>query len=336
VSQFLVLSKVRLQNANSIAGFTWGFPAITQFLGFTHALSRKLSSKFDGEYDTELSGCMVVANQVNNKVYQPKAFADFEFLQSKNPPVLAKHKSASPPIIEEGKLNATISLVIELKDSLLLTSEQITAFEGLVKRLCLSMRIAGGTVLDIAKVQLFSANTAEDEGKQLKQIKRLCMPGFVLQDRSEYLKKQVTETTQDSFSAWLEFIALKAKAEPKLANELEQPTEKTAANWQYQPKPFSGYLVPLMTGYKSISDDYKEGQVEDVRDPKTPARFVEAVHSVGEWLSMHRVVHLSDYIWRYDQQGVWYLCQQQPTEKNAETEFSDEQLANTELFNNLF
>lgn len=93
MSQYIVLSKIKIQNANSIAGFTWGFPAITQFLGFTHALNRKISSQYNGEYDTQLSGCMVIANQVDNKVYQPRAYGDFEFLQSRNPPVWKKIKT---------------------------------------------------------------------------------------------------------------------------------------------------------------------------------------------------------------------------------------------------
>jgi len=96
MSQFLVLSHIDVQNANSIAGLTWGFPAITHFLGFTHALNRKISKQYQGNYDTELVGCAVISNSVHNKVYQPKKYADFEFLQSKNPPVLAKHKVGSP------------------------------------------------------------------------------------------------------------------------------------------------------------------------------------------------------------------------------------------------
>ncbi len=146
MSQYIVLSKIKIQNANSIAGFTWGFPAITQFLGFTHALSRKISSQYNGEYDTEFSGCMVVANQVDNKVYQPRAYGDFEFLQSRNPPVLEKNKnySPSPPIIEEGKLNTTVSLVIELSQSLDLTTDEVKKLEQKINSLCHVMRIAGG------------------------------------------------------------------------------------------------------------------------------------------------------------------------------------------------
>ena len=48
MNQYILLNRIKVQNANAIAGFTWGFPAITHFLGFSHNLSRKLlNSDFD-------------------------------------------------------------------------------------------------------------------------------------------------------------------------------------------------------------------------------------------------------------------------------------------------
>ncbi len=43
----LLLDRIEVQNANAAAGMTWGFPALTQFLGFTHALSRWQQAKFE-------------------------------------------------------------------------------------------------------------------------------------------------------------------------------------------------------------------------------------------------------------------------------------------------
>jgi CRISPR-associated protein Csy2 len=43
MSQYIVVNRIKVQNANAIAGFTWGFPAITNFLGFVQNLSRKLA-----------------------------------------------------------------------------------------------------------------------------------------------------------------------------------------------------------------------------------------------------------------------------------------------------
>ena len=43
MSYLLLLPHIRIENANAVAGLTWGFPAITHFLGYVHALSRRVS-----------------------------------------------------------------------------------------------------------------------------------------------------------------------------------------------------------------------------------------------------------------------------------------------------
>ena len=308
MSQYLVLSHISVQNANSIAGLTWGFPAITNFLGFTHALSRKISVKYKGAYETELTGCAVISHTVQNKVYQPKKYSDFEFLQSKNPPVLAKHKNASPPIIEEGKMNLTVSLVIELAESLTLNTEQVKQFESLVSNHCTSMRLAGGTILDIDHIKLLSASTQVQQKQMLRKIKRLTMPGFALLDRSDYLDehfqtllaKADDQQSHTLMDAWLDFAALKSKAVPLLKEGQAIADENTPAQWIYLPKPKTGYLVPLMTGYKAISEPDDPGKVLNTRDSETNSCFVEAIHSVGEWKGTHAIESIRDIIWRYN------------------------------------
>ncbi|MCS5709104.1 type I-F CRISPR-associated protein Csy2 [Candidatus Berkiella cookevillensis] len=322
MSQYLVLSHIDIQNANSIAGFTWGFPAITHFLGFTHALNRKFSSHYDGEYEGELTGCAVVSHTFKNKVYQPKKHENFEFLQSKNPPVLAKHKSASPPIIEEGKMNLTISLVIELSKALSLTTQQIDELQERILSMCYRMRLAGGTILNIKQVKLLSASTKEQHITMLRKIKKLTMPGFVLLDRSDYLQahyqallarhkadKNILDEPQ-LLDAWLDFAALRYKAIPQLSKDQSEPDENTPANWEYVAKPNPGYLVPLMTGYKAISELYEAGVVLNTRDEVTPSCFVEAIHSIGEWKGMHSLNNVDEIIWRYEHDEQWYLCKQ--------------------------
>ncbi|MFT6779487.1 MAG: CRISPR-associated protein Csy2 [Paraglaciecola sp.] len=344
MSQYLVLSRISVQNANSIAGLTWGFPAITQFLGFTHALSRKISTKYKGTYETELTGCAVISHTTQNKVYQPKVYADFEFLQSKNPPVLAKHKNASPPIIEEGKLNLTVSLVIELAEALTLTTEQVKQFESLVSMHCECMRLAGGTILDIGHIKLLSASTQVQQKQMLRKIKRLTMPGFALLDCSDYLneyfKTLLTKTDKQESSptllgAWLDFAALKSKAVPSLKEGQVTPDENTPAQWMYLSKPKIGYLVPLMMGYKAISDLYDAGEVLNTRDPDTKSCFVEAIHSVGEWKGTHAIKSIGDIIWRYHLDGNWYLCTQKKPALSTEKTSSVSPVADEIQFNNM-
>ena len=42
MNHVVILHQIRIENANAMAGFTYGFPAITHLLGYVHALSRKL------------------------------------------------------------------------------------------------------------------------------------------------------------------------------------------------------------------------------------------------------------------------------------------------------
>ena len=329
MSQYLVLSKIKVQKANCVAGFTWGFPAITHFLGFTHALQRKLAEDFDIVF----SGCAVVSHAYQLHVYKPKPKANFEFIQSRNPPVLERHKNGKKvPIIEEGKMNLTVSLVIELSKELIANLEQIEDFKKMVKEKCLTSRLAGGSVLSIGQVNFLAASTQEQTENLNRRIKRLTMPGFVLQDRSEYLKQhfeQLHANNPDAelLDAWLDFSALKYRAVPKL-NDDEQPDEKTDANWEQVPKPFKGWLVPVMTGYKAISEHYAPDEVGDLRvsdkdDSVTHCCFVEAVHSIAEWKGLHRIKDISTMIWKYHYEDDWYLCTQQiqsPQESPIETQ----------------
>ena len=370
MSQYILINRIKVQNANAIAGFTWGFPAITHFLGFSHNLSRKLNNK-EAFNDISLGGCVVVSH--NTQVHTYGEY-DKQFTQSRNPPYLNsldtyKKKSTTQPVIEEGKMSMTVSLLIEYSGDI---GNRKDKFSEWIKNSCYLQHLAGGTILNIKSAQLFGL-----DDKTIYQIKRLLLPGFVLMDRGDYLEgyylKQQTKTpNSEIFDAWLDFIALKQKARPKsdLINKhfiklgknnkdnqiikvwnkhlekpysqekipkelteyfsntdfdkksdkklLEQwqiyysPDEKTDANWEYLPKPQSGYLVPIMIGYKAISEVYKNKEVENTRDSETDICFVESVHSIGEWLGMHKLTieGLKSSVWNYAYKENWYLCKQ--------------------------
>ena len=312
MSQYLVLSHIKVQNANCIAGFTWGYPSVTNFLGFTHAMQRKLSV----DYDIEFAGCAIVSNDFQQRVHKPNPRGDFEFIQSRNPPVLAIHKSkSSAPIIEEGKIDLTTSVIIELSKELIGTDDKIEKFKQNALEICLKIRLAGGTILSVGRADLLSSSTDEQSSKLNHKIRRLTMPGFVLKDRSEYLNKHFKQLQENDpevelLDAWLDFSAMKFQAKPTLENKDNQASLETEANWSQLPKPEKGWLVPIMTGYKAISECYSAGEVDNTRDNNTTCCFVEALHSIGEWRSMHRTVNIHDLIWKYQYKDEWYLCVQ--------------------------
>ncbi len=399
MSQYLLINRIQVQGANAVAGFTWGFPAITHFLGFTHNLSRKIRKR-DEFSNVNLSGCAVIAHQ-----HQVHTYGYNQFIQSKNPAYQykeeSKNKVGSPPIIEEGKMNMTVSLLIGCEGNI---GNRKNAFEAWLERTCKRQRLAGGTILDIGEVALF---TVDDENiGNLRAIVRKLLPGFILQDRSEYLENhfrdlQAKKPETELFDAWLDFIALRQKARPvsdginrHLMKQVESnpedeeaqarlrlwqehldqpyaqeaipealkeyfetipestanknllkqwraycsPDEKTDAVWEYCKKPEQGFLVPVMTGYKAISEVYPNDEVANTRDNETDVCFVEAVHSIGEWQSVHRIRDeqaLRQSLWHYDYHENWYLCKQGGWDEKAESssafqENSDDDLSDWE------
>ena len=212
MTQYLLLNKVKVQNANAVSGFTWGFPAITHFLGFTHNLSLKLGrSTYQG---FSLKGCTVVAHE--HHVHTFGKYND-RFLQSKNPAYLSGDvnkvtQGGAPSIVEEGKMNMTVSLVMEFDG---FVGREVNELLTWLKQQCLMQRLAGGGILSIEDVQFFDSTSQQSFFK----LKRLLMPGFILMDRSSYLAEYYQacldkNSEADQLEAWLDFIALRQQARP--------------------------------------------------------------------------------------------------------------------------
>lgn len=301
MTQYLLLKKIDVQNANAIAGLTYGFPAITHFLGFAHALSRKLST----ELPISLGGVTVVSHKNDVQARQPKGWGDYVFALTRNP---LTQKGETAPINEEGRMFMQVSLLIEING--IVAGDKLTTQSLMTKvaNWVPTMRLAGGQVLNVEHYELLNS---EDE--QRNAIRRL-MPGFVLIDRHEYLKEHYTVRQSENedcslMDAWCDFAALKYAAKP-LSEEvsLEEDEKKQKATWEYQPKPRSGYLVPILTGYCAISKKFDAGEVANVRDQTVPVVFTEAAYSIGEWMSIHRIQDIHQGIWRYHAEFPWYIA----------------------------
>lgn len=250
---YILINRIKVQNANAIGGFTWGFPAITHFLGFTHNLSIKLvGTQFS---DIILDGCAVVCHE--HQVHSFSSSSGIQFTQSRNPPYmhgLEKSKKAeAPPIIAEGKMNMIFSLLIGFEGNI---GNREEGFTNWLERNCKLQRLAGGTVLSIDDIQIFG----EDEG-QVKQIVFCLLPGFLLMDRSSDLEKHYNylvkkDPDTELLDAWLDFSALKYKARPKsglIYKHLNELAKSDPQNQQY------GNL--LSAWEKLLESPYKEGNI---------------------------------------------------------------------------
>lgn len=297
----LTLPRIKIENANAIAGLTYGFPAVSHFLGFVHALSRELKSY--GDFN--IHGCAIICHSHQVHAYPVSGWGDQVFALTRNP---VDQKGDTAAFVEEGRMHLVVSLLIEcdFDESDIERSEfkDIDSFSNwLVKRI-LKKRLAGGHITALDNIG-FEDWPDEPENFIKKKLLSL-LPGFALVDRTDYLKQHAEREKEDSnielFDAWLDFSKLVYKAHTDDNNKV---------TWHHCEKPAPGYLVPIMTGYKGISPLYEAGTVNKARDHSYPFQFVEPIYSIGEWLSPHRAIKPSQFkrlFWHYQCQNDWYLC----------------------------
>lgn len=191
-------------------------------------------------------------------------------------------------------------------------------------------RLAGGSIKKLTNIHLLS-----DSDKLLNHLKHILLPSFVLIDATRLLQEHfdniqiehAQNTNQSLLDIWTDFFAFK-----EMAIKREQTEE---ISWQrHVPPNKQGWIVPLMIGYKGISPLYEPEQVENLRDTRYPFRFVEAVHGLGEWQSVHRIHSLDSLFWQYQVENEWYLCQQNSTSQSQIHPLKDNPLKGNPSKNN--
>lgn len=292
-AQYLVLKNIRISNANAIAGFTYGFPAVTHFLGYVHALSRKLQQS----HGIRLDDVGIMCHQHQVHAYRENQYEPFSFALTRNP--LTK-EGKTAPINEEGRMHLTVSLVIKASGINIVSEHTVDEQCAAIKALAERHKLAGGHIVSIDSCKLAKSDCH-------KAILRSLLPGFVLRERSDLLAEK-NEQSGSSLGNWLDFSALKFTATDE---PLSDSDESGKVKWEKVTKS-KGYLVPIQIGYKQIAPTYSAGEVANVRDNQTPVSFVEPVHSIGEWVgSPSKLESLKDIMWRYSYQAPFYVCRTQ-------------------------
>ncbi|GJJ80876.1 CRISPR type I-F system protein Csy2 [Pasteurella canis] len=307
---YILFDHIKLQGANAISGpLSYGFPALTGFTGAIHALSRKLT-----HHNVQLGGVMIACHDYELQTYQSSPFSDRTFKQTRNP---IKRDGKSASIIEEGKIHLDVSLVVEmhvpdqhLYDALENKQSQ-TAQQFLqeCKQLLWQQRIAGGSVLKIGDVQLFSLAEEPD-------IPFALMPAFVLMDAKADLVNITTElqtglrvdlldeegnSQSSQINIQPEATALDALLEMATLHHIPNHPQASSVDWQtYSVKQDRGWLVPMPVGYQAISPLFDAGQLQHCRTTQYPSQYVETIYSLGKWVFPFSLPDdLSQCFWRY-------------------------------------
>ena len=308
----LLLPRIRVQNANAISSpMTWGFPAMTAFLGLMTALERRLGREAGIAFYKVGLVCHGFEAQVTTDGYTRT------FRLTRNP-VLANGNTAG--IVEEGRVHLELSLVFYAfvsSDNLGETQRQ--ALADLVSHTLAGMRLAGGSVMPAlptapvrrAKPTLqLEAEGDEEKSKQFRALMRRCLPGFALVSRDDLLQQRLTTMQADTpqasaLDAWLDLSRWNHRASADA-----EASEGSPSEWHTDARP--GWTVPIPVGYAALSDLHPAGSVANARDTHTPFRFVETLWSMGQWVSPHRLKKLDDLLWyattEGDSQDVYRCC----------------------------
>lgn len=306
MKSLLILPRIKVENANAISGLVYGFPAVTHFLGYVHAISRELDRKLG----VRLGGCGIVCHDYHVQTYKG-AGGEHIFSLSRNP---LNKDGKTAPFTEEGKVRIEVSLVIECdftSDDFDFdtgaTSEEVKKFEELVSDLAVVRHLAGGIITGLSPVKFIEVSESEEKSQQqFRRVLRHLMPGFVLRDRSEVLQQYISKNPNLSpFEALLDFYTLKSRAIPSTENETDGTGK---VKWENISKPCGGWIVPIQAGYRAISPLYDKGKVACARDPEVPFCFVEPIYGLAEWLGPHRIRDIESIIWRYKYDKDFYIC----------------------------
>ena len=281
---YLLFDHVKIHNANAISSpLTYGFPAISGFLGAIHALNRKIESD-DPIY---LDGVLIACHDCDVQVYRPNNYADYTFRLTRNP--LAKNGDTRS-IIEEGRVHLDVSLIVEVKIEDRETLDDVNDQEKFINQITQKLyqqRIAGGQVIEIESVGLYSASESLDD------LTQALLPAFVLVEAQQELQEITAELQQKDPNA----TALDALVETAMLHH--HPQEKD--QWQTTSvKQGRGWLVPIPLGYQAISPLFDAGTVEHARSNQHPTQFVECIYGLGKWVFPLRLQeNLSQAFWRY-------------------------------------
>lgn len=286
----LILPHLEIQNANALSSpFTIGFPAMTAWLGFVHALERKLNKS--GLSELMLDSVAVVSHHCNLQTHKGDGDFVHSIIGTGNP--LDKDGSRSA-FIEEARCHLDVSLVIEWRGND--EQVQVSGFAQELQSMIATMKVAGGDIL--AMQRPFTRSIDIDSEQETRRLLNQLMPGYVLIERRD-LMVEAMEQGEDALDALLGYLTLHHSCE-----QLEDGT----VVWHSQRKA-NGWIVPIATGFQGISP---LGEAKNQRDPDVPHRFAESVVTLGEFVMAHKIKHLDDILWRYytDLQNDLYLCQQ--------------------------
>lgn len=303
IQHLLLLPRLRIQNANAISSpMTWGFPAMSGFMGLMQALERNLTDDIKLVFNEIGVVCHRIDPQVTKGGYTRA------FHLTRNP---VDKTGGTAAIVEEGRAHLEVSLLIGVEadgGDDLKSAERRQVVANQLYQQVQGMRIAGGSVIPPRpgerrhRPELISFDSKEDKSvKQWSSLRRRLLPGFSLVLRDDRLtehtaKLKANDESATPLDAWLDLSRINHECHVEQVKDEKDGSVKEVVRWDVR-RPYPGWLVPIPVGYGAISDLFEPGTVANARDPEVPFQFVESLYSIGEWVSPHRIQNPEALMW---------------------------------------
>ena len=321
MSNLLILRHIRIQNANALSSpYTIGFPAMTAWLGFTHALQRRLQER---GYAVALNGTGVISHDMALQTYKGPNDFTASIIGTGNPLEPKTEKNAPqnavrPSFIEEARCHLDVSLVITVTGLSVVERDNFcTTVSTLLNG---NMRLAGGDILGFYTPSVVNIDDADSV--EVSRLFRSLMPGYALVERRE-LMQQAMENGQDALDAMLDYLAVHHQCDKDDAGKVTWTKARKGApvSEDEEPQP-TGWIVPIAVGFQGLTP---LAESQNRRDPDTLHRFAESVVTLGEFRMVYRLNTMQQLFWHYhyDEANALYLCEQRST---AQTDIDDSDL----------
>jgi CRISPR-associated protein Csy2 len=287
MKKLLLIPRIKIHNANALSSpYTIGFPAMTAWLGATHAFERKLQ---EAEFvEVKFKSMAVVCHSIDLQTHKGDGDYVHSIIGTGNPLDKSGQRSS---FIEEARCHLIVSLIIEY-ENLGLNTEGFTEtadhiFQG-------KMKLAGGDIITCSSSRLF---TVHDEASQ-HELLRLLMPGHCLLERRDLMQKSMLDG-MDGIDAMLDYIKVTHSCEVDNDEKIQWTSNRKEKGW----------IIPIATGFHGITE---LGEAKNQRDPDTAHRFAESIVTLGEFVMPHRITDIDNMLWHYktDLKNNLYLCQQ--------------------------
>lgn len=282
--ELLILPKIKIQNANALSSpYSIGFPGITGFMGAAHMLERLIQNAFS---NIKLKSVGIAVYDFNLKTFNGHGDFEDKIITAANP---LNKDGERPSFIPEAKCDLTVTMIIEIEN---LEYDDEEDFIQLVEENLLPrMRMAGGDILESEKPETLKVMDEKDARK----LKRRLMPGFVIINRGDLVRKGVSEG-MDAMDAIIDYLAI----------HYHCSSEEAKIQWKAERKT-NGWIIPISNGFYGVSEFIK---CKEQRNYEHKHRFAEPVLTLGEFIMPFRLESIDEMLWeyRYIQNEELYLC----------------------------